>query len=89
MRVRVLLASYRSSPFIEVLRDESCVTFLDPMYQWMNGAGYPLTALQLTVVCIPSCRFLGVVMLTSSGGPLHRIEIYGYGKASMSQIVIL
>ena len=25
------------------------------MYQWMSGAGYPLTALQLTLVSMPSC----------------------------------
>ena len=62
MRVRVLSASYRSSTVTEVLRDELCVTFRDPMYQWMSGAGYPLTALQLTLVSIPSYRSLGVVM---------------------------
>ena len=75
----MLSASYRSAPFIEVLRDEPFVTFLDPMYQWMSGAGYPLAALQLALFFIPSCRSSGFVILTQSGWPLYRNEIFGYG----------
>ena len=74
----MLSASYRSASFIEVLKDESCVTFIDPMYQWMSGAGYPLTALQLMLVSLPSCRTSGVLILTPSGGPLRRNKLYGH-----------
>ena len=78
MMVRVLSVSYRPISFIGVSKDEWCVTCVDPMYQWINGAGYPLTALQLTLVSLPSRRSSGVVILTLSGGPVNWNEIYGY-----------
>ena len=76
----MLSSSYRSASLIDVFIDESFVTFLDPMNQWTCEAGYPLTALHVTLVSSPSNLSSEIVIETSSGGPSKKHKTIGHGQ---------